>query len=239
MPEESQLQMFQRSIPRAIRKSPSPCRNSALAQITRQPQKRQMQPCAEDVVFHFLRGKMLRDFRPRGGHEGSHRRGFVRSGSHAVRGDLCPLVQPFAKQQYMLCRISGESEVREKEARRLAFQDRGERVLPNLEINVRWRGSGHHVGMALDAYTGGVAHECNALVVIEVADVMRSVARRIDDFEFTRAERERFAPIRSEEHTSELQSLAYLVCRLLLEKKKTISKTFILINKKHINIKKS
>src|SRR2546425_2225113 len=27
--------------------------------------------------------------------------------------------------------------------------------------------------------------------------------------------------MRSEEHTSELQSLAYLVCRLLLEKKKT------------------
>src|SRR2546425_7294587 len=30
---------------------------------------------------------------------------------------------------------------------------------------------------------------------------------------------------RSEEHTSELQSLAYLVCRLLLEKKKQISET--------------
>src|SRR2546423_9472914 len=29
---------------------------------------------------------------------------------------------------------------------------------------------------------------------------------------------------RSEEHTSELQSLAYLVCRLLLEKKKQYSK---------------
>src|SRR5687767_15371092 len=29
-------------------------------------------------------------------------------------------------------------------------------------------------------------------------------------------------PERSEEHTSELQSLAYLVCRLLLEKKKQI-----------------
>src|SRR2546425_9390038 len=29
-------------------------------------------------------------------------------------------------------------------------------------------------------------------------------------------------PSRSEEHTSELQSLAYLVCRLLLEKKKNI-----------------
>src|SRR2546425_9338151 len=30
------------------------------------------------------------------------------------------------------------------------------------------------------------------------------------------------APRRSEEHTSELQSLAYLVCRLLLEKKKRL-----------------
>src|SRR5687767_15773069 len=30
------------------------------------------------------------------------------------------------------------------------------------------------------------------------------------------------SPMRSEEHTSELQSLAYLVCRLLLEKKKKI-----------------
>src|SRR3712207_7455039 len=29
-------------------------------------------------------------------------------------------------------------------------------------------------------------------------------------------------PLRSEEHTSELQSRQYLVCRLLLEKKKTI-----------------
>src|SRR5687767_15315354 len=33
--------------------------------------------------------------------------------------------------------------------------------------------------------------------------------------------RRRMSIQRSEEHTSELQSLAYLVCRLLLEKKKT------------------
>src|SRR3989441_4127054 len=31
--------------------------------------------------------------------------------------------------------------------------------------------------------------------------------------------------VRSEEHTSELQSLAYLVCRLLLEKKKKVGQT--------------
>src|SRR2546423_6287711 len=39
-------------------------------------------------------------------------------------------------------------------------------------------------------------------------------------FERRRGE-SRAARLRSEEHTSELQSLAYLVCRLLLEKKKT------------------
>src|SRR5687767_15341796 len=38
---------------------------------------------------------------------------------------------------------------------------------------------------------------------------------------------------RSEEHTSELQSLAYLVCRLLLEKKKKQN------NKKYISMKNS
>src|SRR5687767_15352169 len=40
---------------------------------------------------------------------------------------------------------------------------------------------------------------------------------------------------RSEEHTSELQSLAYLVCRLLLEKKKSAKitlLTFIVTSKK-------
>src|SRR3989441_9187021 len=38
---------------------------------------------------------------------------------------------------------------------------------------------------------------------------------------------------RSEEHTSELQSLAYLVCRLLLEKKK--KKTQIQVHDNHVN----
>src|SRR3989441_5921264 len=55
-------------------------------------------------------------------------------------------------------------------------------------------------------------------------------------FGVTRGLREKFGedrvrdtPIseaRSEEHTSELQSLAYLVCRLLLEKKKKKAKIF-------------
>src|SRR2546425_3751505 len=39
-------------------------------------------------------------------------------------------------------------------------------------------------------------------------------------FAFASARKQGVASRRSEEHTSELQSLAYLVCRLLLEKKK-------------------
>src|SRR3712207_7464275 len=39
--------------------------------------------------------------------------------------------------------------------------------------------------------------------------------------------------LRSEEHTSELQSRQYLVCRLLLEKKKKIT-TYIIIRTAHI-----
>src|SRR5205823_12471625 len=45
-----------------------------------------------------------------------------------------------------------------------------------------------------------------------VADVEHPVHLRLDLVQVVE--------IRSEEHTSELQSLAYLVCRLLLEKKK-------------------
>src|SRR5205823_9683954 len=41
--------------------------------------------------------------------------------------------------------------------------------------------------------------------------------------------KDRCHPDRSEEHTSELQSLAYLVCRLLLEKKKKKKNKNILI----------
>src|SRR2546429_6973885 len=41
--------------------------------------------------------------------------------------------------------------------------------------------------------------------------------------------------VRSEEHTSELQSRLHLVCRLLLEKKKKKKKTKITLKPKHRN----
>src|SRR2546425_3490251 len=45
-----------------------------------------------------------------------------------------------------------------------------------------------------------------------------------------------FSAKRSEEHTSELQSLAYLVCRLLLEKKKKNEKRTIIVRECSENI---
>src|SRR2546425_9778185 len=54
----------------------------------------------------------------------------------------------------------------------------------------------------------------------DLGDAVLEVQLERDDGEALTAR----AADRSEEHTSELQSLAYLVCRLLLEKKKKINK---------------
>src|SRR5205823_14409567 len=78
-------------------------------------------------------------------------------------------------------------------------------------------------GVAMDSKfpLGDTVITSNAQITLHPEDVLRmqrdlSVAR--DD------------GVRSEEHTSELQSLAYLVCRLLLEKKKKINMIVHLLN---------
>src|SRR5947209_11475986 len=59
---------------------------------------------------------------------------------------------------------------------------------------------------------GGAAGQEDVLAAVE--ELRREVAELAERVDFT----ERL--LRSEEHTSELQSRQYLVCRLLLEKKK-------------------
>src|SRR2546425_6461175 len=72
--------------------------------------------------------------------------------------------------------------------------------------------SNFKVGACLLAAKGRVFTGCN----VENASYGLTVcAERVALWKATRSAQ------RSEEHTSELQSLAYLVCRLLLEKKKT------------------
>src|SRR5438093_12648655 len=53
--------------------------------------------------------------------------------------------------------------------------------------------------------------------------VLREVERQISQADQSAVAREYGAPDRSEEHTSELQSLTNLVCRLLLQKKKRLA----------------
>src|SRR3712207_9080951 len=66
----------------------------------------------------------------------------------------------------------------------------------------------------------------NLSAAVPIQDAVRTFGfeRNHRDVPRTRAIRRRHAPtrqaFRSEEHTSELQSRQYLVCRLLLEKKK-------------------
>src|SRR2546429_6603982 len=60
-----------------------------------------------------------------------------------------------------------------------------------------------------------VMSESGVDLVAQYADVMQVGARNMQNFMLLKA-------LRSEEHTSELQSRLHLVCRLLLEKKKII-----------------
>src|SRR2546425_4257709 len=67
-----------------------------------------------------------------------------------------------------------------------------------------------------------VAREAESLGAGEI--VVNSIDNdgQMKGYDLVLASGVREATSRSEEHTSELQSLAYLVCRLLLEKKKKI-----------------
>src|SRR5205823_13732522 len=62
----------------------------------------------------------------------------------------------------------------------------------------------------------GRLHELHQGVEDVIGRAGVEIARRLVGQQRARGDE----PTRSEEHTSELQSLAYLVCRLLLEKKK-------------------
>src|SRR2546423_4864906 len=71
----------------------------------------------------------------------------------------------------------------------------------------------------------GVRHCTRVVHEAAVGDVDGDVRHRSDHV----PNRARVLRSRSEEHTSELQSLAYLVCRLLLEKKTKVTLTIVFL----------
>src|SRR5258707_5869207 len=70
----------------------------------------------------------------------------------------------------------------------------------------------------------------STLGVLGMGRIGQALARRARGFNMRVIyhNRSRVAPERSEEHTSELQSRQYLVCRLLLEKKKKIIARYVI-----------
>src|SRR5205823_14688597 len=87
-----------------------------------------------------------------------------------------------------------------------------------------------HDALPISGHRGHVASPRNALDQERLATIaapfVRRARTRLSSWRSNATTasrltiRERWMRTRSEEHTSELQSLAYIVCRLLLEKKK-------------------
>src|SRR3712207_7103175 len=74
-------------------------------------------------------------------------------------------------------------------------------------------------GDVLDAWLEGLRTKRRAHVLAERNQRIAAAQAEVNDLE-GKAAAARYEADRSEEHTSELQSRHYLVCRLLLEKKK-------------------
>src|SRR5437016_9103097 len=80
--------------------------------------------------------------------------------------------------------------------------------------------SGRHCDPEVRQHEGEGVHRLDEVGPSEPGDRRRGVLRRLGQVH-------RDHGVRSEEHTSELQSLTNLVCRLLLEKKKKKKKNTI------------
>src|SRR2546425_1506255 len=89
-------------------------------------------------------------------------------------------------------------------------------------------GPGGHVLLYIDRH---LLHEGSTSAFARLAKHGRRVRR--PDLTFATADHYVLTS-RSEEHTSELQSLAYLVCRLLLEKKKKQRNNIIHYSHDHV-----
>jgi len=164
-----------------------------LAQITREAQVRKVEAGGGGVLFHAGAGKMVRDVGGSGGDERLHGAGFAGGAAHYIGSQIFPVVETFAELRDVFGGIFRRAEMREKKLPGFARENGRERRIPKGEIDIgRGRGR-HNVGTVHDANPRGVADESEAVGVIEVADVVRSVAGGVDDVELAFAEGNGFA----------------------------------------------
>src|SRR5580700_6824375 len=95
----------------------------------------------------------------------------------------------------MLRRVFRITKVCDEESSGLTIEDVGERLLPHRKINIRGRSRGHDVWPVGDADSGGIAGERHALSLLKIGEVVRGVARSINNVDLSRAHGKSFSAV--------------------------------------------
>src|SRR5947209_17675873 len=121
-------------------------------------------------------------------------------------------INPFDRQVVARVALAGEEDARRAAASARKAFDEGP-----------WRSfSGEQRSALIKAVADKINERKNDLEMLEVEDSGSTIRKAKEDIYLSARAMAYFSKLaaRSEEHTSELQSRQYLVCRLLLEKKK-------------------
>lgn len=116
-------------------------------------------------------------------------RGFERfARSQQALRERGPVAEAFTIKTDVLGGIVNVAEVGQEKAFGTPGGDVVERSVPEFEVDVGRRSSRQEIGFALDADAGSVTDESDAGGGVPVSNVMRSVARRIENVEIDGAE---------------------------------------------------
>lgn len=165
------------------------------ADVTNQTAPGKSQTAIENVKLGRIRRKSAAHFRGNGFDEflfGGFR-GFAFLQKAVGQGG--PVAQPIAIELDVRGGIFDEAEMGEEKAFGLPGSDSVERLVPQLNVNVRRRRGGKKERIALDANAGGVSDESGAGRGMPEAEMMGSVAGSVDDVEFEVADLNFFAAI--------------------------------------------
>lgn len=101
-------------------------------------------------------------------------------------------MQPLAKFGDVFRGIVGIAEMRKEKPQRATRQNRGERVLPDLQVDIRGRRRRQDEWRIVNANAGRVSDEGYSFRRVKVADVVRCVTGSVRNLKFARTERQRF-----------------------------------------------